>query len=77
MEDHAPTRAAAAHIAAEVVESALLPHFSVVTLTTLSIAAISTNGTMQGGGAYYMISRSIGPELGGAVGLMYYLARLG
>eukprot|EP00930_Biecheleria_cincta_P096598 TRINITY_DN8841_c0_g1_i2.p1 TRINITY_DN8841_c0_g1~~TRINITY_DN8841_c0_g1_i2.p1 ORF type:complete len:1089 (+),score=175.20 TRINITY_DN8841_c0_g1_i2:220-3267(+) len=43
-------------------------------LTTLSLSAIATNGKIQGGGAYYLISRSLGPALGAGVGLCFYMA---
>ncbi|XP_057655789.1 solute carrier family 12 member 4 isoform X1 [Diorhabda carinulata] len=44
----------------------------VTMLTAISMSAIATNGVVPGGGSYFMISRSIGPEFGGAVGMLFY-----
>jgi amino acid transporter len=44
-------------------------------LTALSIAAIATDQRVRIGGAYYMISRSLGIEAGGAVGIPLFLAQ--
>src|SRR6056297_3744543 len=43
-------------------------------LTALSIASIATDRRVRTGGAYYMISRSLGIETGGAVGIPLYFA---
>ncbi len=48
---------------------------SITFLTGLSIAAIATDQRVRGGGAYYMISRSLGLEAGGAVGIPLFLAQ--
>lgn len=43
-------------------------------LTALSVAAIATDQKVRTGGAYYMISRSLGIETGGAIGIPLYFA---
>lgn len=60
----------------------LLGSFLIVTLSTaitfltaLSIAAIATDQRVRAGGAYYMISRSLGIEAGGSIGIPLYLAQ--
>ncbi len=44
-------------------------------ITGLSASAISTNMKVGVGGEYYMVSRSLGLELGGAIGIPLFLCR--
>ncbi|KAG6007207.1 hypothetical protein E4U21_006226 [Claviceps maximensis] len=53
----------------------LVTAYCVDLLTTLSLSAIASNGEVKGGGAYYLISRSLGPEFGGAIGILFFLAQ--
>ena len=48
---------------------------SITLLTALSICAIATDRVVRVGGAYYMIGRSLGIEIGGAVGIPLYFAQ--
>lgn len=44
-------------------------------ITGLSAAAIATNIKVGVGGVYYLISRSLGLETGGAIGVAFYISR--
>lgn len=52
----------------------VLAHLITV-ITALSMSALSTNMRVGVGGAYYIISRSMGLELGGALGIPLYLSQ--
>ena len=44
--------------------------------TAMSLAAIATNTQVGIGGAYYMVSRNLGLEIGGAIGLPLFLSQV-
>ena len=44
-------------------------------LTSLSVAGVTSNLKIKGGGDYYLISRTLGISYGGAIGLVLFLAK--
>ncbi|MBX3390849.1 MAG: amino acid permease [Phycisphaeraceae bacterium] len=44
-------------------------------ITSISLAAIATNIRVRAGGDYYLISRTLGVQYGGAIGLVLFLAQ--
>ncbi len=44
-------------------------------LTSISLSAIATNLKVKSGGDYYLISRTLGLEFGGAIGVVLFLAQ--
>ena len=43
--------------------------------TVLAVSEIATNRRVAGGGAYYIVSRSFGPSIGGSIGIALYLSQ--
>ncbi|MCB0072194.1 MAG: hypothetical protein KDE20_12080, partial [Caldilineaceae bacterium] len=48
---------------------------AITLLTGLSLSAIATSMRVRTGGNYYLISRSLGLEIGGAIGIPLYLSQ--
>ena len=47
----------------------------IVLATAFSTSAVCTNTRMRGGGAYFLISRVLGPEYGGVMGIALFAAQ--
>lgn len=48
---------------------------AIVFITALSVSSAATNRDVEGGGTYFMISRSLGLEIGSAVGIPLFIAQ--
>jgi amino acid transporter len=48
---------------------------TITLLTSLSLSAIATNARVEAGGAYHLISRSLGIEIGSSIGVPFFFAQ--
>ena len=49
---------------------------SIILVTSFSMTSVVTNMKMGGGGSYFLISRSLGPEFGSAVGILLTVSQI-
>ena len=66
---------AVAHVGLLATMAIILLGHLVTIPTALAVAEIATNQKVEGGGAYYMISRSFGLSIGGAIGIALFLSQ--